>query len=97
MPGFDGTGPMGMGPMTGRGMGPCGRGYGRPFGFGRGWGSGRGLGFSGARRGYYGPAPVWREPTPAEEMSDLRAEAECLRGELNRIEKRIAELEKGKE
>lgn len=23
MPGFDGTGPMGMGPMTGRGMGYC--------------------------------------------------------------------------
>ena len=23
MPGFDGTGPMGMGPLTGRGMGFC--------------------------------------------------------------------------
>jgi len=23
MPGFDGTGPMGLGPMTGRGMGYC--------------------------------------------------------------------------
>ena len=30
MPGFDKTGPMGMGPGTGRGMGPClgGRGFG---------------------------------------------------------------------
>jgi len=28
MPRFDGTGPRGMGPMTGRGMGPCGGGYG---------------------------------------------------------------------
>ena len=26
MPRFDGTGPMGRGPMTGRGFGPCGRG-----------------------------------------------------------------------
>ncbi len=24
MPKFDGTGPQGMGPMTGRGLGPCG-------------------------------------------------------------------------
>jgi len=40
MPGFDGTGPMGQGPRTGRGMGPCGGmrhwlgcwgGYGRGF------------------------------------------------------------------
>ena len=26
MPRFDGTGPMGRGPLTGRGMGPCGGG-----------------------------------------------------------------------
>ena len=36
MPGGDGTGPMGRGPLTGRGMGSCGRGLGR--GFGRGYG-----------------------------------------------------------
>lgn len=41
MPGFDRTGPMGQGPMTGRGLGPCGggkaygRGYGRGFGYRR--------------------------------------------------------------
>lgn len=28
MPGFNGTGPMGIGPLTGRGFGPCGRGFG---------------------------------------------------------------------
>lgn len=42
MPGFDRTGPRGMGPMTGRGMGYCGGGmrcgYGRGFGRGCGWG-----------------------------------------------------------
>lgn len=50
MPGGDGTGPMGMGPMTGRGAGYCagfaGPGFaGRFFGggfFGRGRGGGRG-------------------------------------------------------
>jgi len=37
MPRFDGTGPMGQGPMTGRGLGPCGQGQkrGRGFGFRR--------------------------------------------------------------
>jgi len=37
MPGMDKTGPMGRGPLTGRGRGPCGRGagYGQGRGFGR--------------------------------------------------------------
>ncbi len=38
MPRFDRTGPRGMGPRTGRGMGPCGDGYGYGGGFGRGFG-----------------------------------------------------------
>ena len=57
MPGGDGTGPMGMGPMTGRAAGYCagyavpgfmnpmpgrGMGWGRGMGFGRGFGRGRG-------------------------------------------------------
>ncbi len=53
MPGGDRTGPLGLGPRTGRGLGYC-SGYGRPgfmtrffgrFGFaGRGWGRGAGRG-----------------------------------------------------
>jgi len=55
MPGGDGTGPQGQGPMTGRAAGYC-AGYptpgyanpiygrGRGFGFGRGFGRGRGRG-----------------------------------------------------
>lgn len=35
MPGQDQTGPLGQGPMTGRGMGFCGKGFRR--GFGRGF------------------------------------------------------------
>lgn len=38
MPGYDRTGPLGMGQMTGRGFGPCGRGLGMRRGFGRGYG-----------------------------------------------------------
>ncbi len=60
MPGGDGRGPMGMGPMTGRTAGYCagynvpgymnpvggrrGFGFGRGFGRGGGWGRGRGWG-----------------------------------------------------
>jgi len=40
MPNRDGTGPMGNGPRTGRGMGPCGGG----MRHGMGWGYGRGFG-----------------------------------------------------
>jgi hypothetical protein len=32
MPRYDGTGPFGAGPLTGRGLGPCGGGYGRGYG-----------------------------------------------------------------
>jgi hypothetical protein len=57
MPGRNGTGPMGQGAMTGRGLGYCtgnntavyGRGAG--CGFGRGFGRGMGLGY-GFRRGF---------------------------------------------
>lgn len=63
MPFGDGTGPMGMGPMTGRGMGYCAGfptpGYMNP-GFGRGWfGFGRGRG-RGWRHWYYATGmPGW--------------------------------------
>ncbi len=67
MPGFDGTGPMGAGPMTGGGWGPCnpsGRYYAGPVfggargfrgGFGPGFGQGRGYGRGFGRRGVFPP------------------------------------------
>ena len=71
MPGGDGSGPMGMGPMTGRAAGFC-AGYGVPgymnaygrggWGRGMGWGRGRGWGRGmGRGRGYgvAGVAPAW--------------------------------------
>ncbi|MDD5678825.1 MAG: DUF5320 domain-containing protein [Kiritimatiellae bacterium] len=57
MPAGDGTGPMGMGPMTGRAAGFC-AGYGMPgymnpiSGRGFGMGVGRGRGFWGGGRGW---------------------------------------------
>ena len=41
MPRRDGTGPMGLGSRTGRGMGPCCGGYGSGGGYGMGMGYGR--------------------------------------------------------
>lgn len=56
MPRGDGTGPMGIGPMTGRGAGYCARfptpGFMNPMGSRLGLGLGRGRAFS--RHGYYG-------------------------------------------
>jgi len=61
MPGFDGTGPMGLGPRTGGGFGfcppgggptPAGYAPGVVYGVGRGgipWGGGRGRAFGGGR------------------------------------------------
>ncbi len=62
MPWGDRTGPMGLGPRTGRGLGYC-NGYdspgytkgvpiGRGFGWGAGWGRGWGRGFGRGWRGF---------------------------------------------
>jgi hypothetical protein len=85
MPGFDRTGPWGYGPMTGRGLGPCGRGLARGFGRGRGmmWAPSPG----------YAPAYA---PTREQELADLRAEKELVERELEEIKARLTEIEKKK-
>ena len=105
-PGFDGTGPMGQGPMTGRAMGFCNGfnapGYANP-GFGRGMGFRRGFGF---RR--MAPAtPVYRAPVYPQqpqltkeqetqmleqETKAIEEEQKLLNKELEDIKKRIEEL-----
>lgn len=100
MPGFDGTGPQGAGPMTGGGRGFCNPAaniYGRRQGFGRGFGRGFGPGiWYGRARGQYQPfyGPAYPEG-PADELSSLKAEADYLKGTIDAINKRIDELEKG--
>ena len=109
MPGFDGTGPHGQGPMTGWGRGYCAMplsGIRRPF-FGRGfWGRGRGwrnwyraAGTPGwTRAGCAYPAfetyPNDPELTPTQEMSMLKQDAESLKAQLEDIQNRIETLEK---
>ena len=85
MPAFDGTGPQGAGPMTGRGMGPCakrggmGRGFG--YGFGRGMGMGRGLGR------FYGTGPAWSK-------QDLKDYKKALIEEMEDVDKELEENDK---
>ena len=105
MPGRDGSGPMGQGALTGRGLGPCGtnrtvRGFGRGFGAGavRGMRAGFGRGY----RNYENTraVPVVREPitniqseyTKEQELEDLKTEKETIERELKDVEQRIKEL-----
>ncbi|MBW3004341.1 DUF5320 domain-containing protein [Candidatus Woesearchaeota archaeon] len=85
MPAQDGTGPMGRGPMTGRGMGPCGAGMQRGSGFGRGMRGGRGW-F--CRFPFIEPVALTQE----EQKKVLEAEKEELEFELKRIKEKLDEI-----
>jgi hypothetical protein len=104
MPGRDGTGPMGLGPMTGRGAGYCG---GRNAA--QGAGRGRGLGFRGGRgagRGGYGRRNMfnatgltgWQRAATASpavnvEKQTLETEIETMQSQLDAMKKRLTEIE----
>lgn len=105
MPFGDRTGPGGLGPMTGRGMGFCngndmpgagigGRGRGgRGLGLSRGFGYHRGFGRLGR-----GCIPVtgpgwWRQPDPETERQMMEHEVKTLEQELAAVRKRLTELE----
>jgi len=77
MPGQDRTGPLGLGPLTGRGLGPCGRGLAFRRGFGRGFGW-----------RYVEPVALTRE----EEKKILEAELKEIETEKQEIEKRLKEM-----
>ena len=90
MPGFDGTGPLGRGPMTGRCMGRCaGARTGAGFGAGRGLGAGRGFASRAGRYSMGWSASITKE----QEIGDLKAERELMQKELDEINKRLSELE----
>ena len=89
MPAQDGTGPNGQGPMTGRGLGPCGGGVRR--GFGRGFGRGYGGGFGWRCRGRFLDT-TQVNLTKAEEKSILEAELKEVELEKQEIAKRLKEM-----
>ena len=88
MPGFDGSGPGGYGPGTGRGMGPCGRGLAMRRGFGRGFGRGRGFG-AGIFGNYAEHEPLSKEA----QKQLLEAELKRIEAEKTEITKRLTSLE----
>ncbi|MCD6367449.1 MAG: DUF5320 domain-containing protein [Candidatus Aenigmarchaeota archaeon] len=109
MPGGDGTGPMGMGPRTGRGLGYC-SGYNSP-GYTKGFpmGAGFGRGFRGRR--WFGFGRFWPRITSVinpfsrlsrddevkileDEKRALEEEIRAIKEELENINKRIEELKK---
>ena len=75
MPGFDRTGPSGLGPRTGRGSGPCGYGPGRRMGYGRGcdW-------------GYRAPITSQQEKEIlTEDMGALQKEIEAIKARIKEL------------
>ena len=81
MPGQDKTGPLGQGPLTGRGLGLCGRGIGfrRRLGMGFDRGVGQSVQF-----------------TKDQEKKILKSELEEIRTEMQEVEKRLKELKSTK-
>ena len=85
MPGFDGTGPWGMGPGTGWGLGPCGGGYAYRRGFGRGFRRGFGPGFG---RGF--GWRWWANYSLQDELEFLRSQKEFLEQRINELENELS-------
>ncbi|HCP15171.1 MAG TPA: hypothetical protein DIT32_05295 [Peptococcaceae bacterium] len=97
MPGRNGTGPLGQGTQTGRGLGFC-KGdptgvysVGSGCGFGRGMGYGRGLGF-GCRKGFGGYYAGRPDALAKEEI--LKEEKEILQSRLDIVSRQLDDLQK---
>lgn len=86
MPRGDGTGPWGLGPMTGRGLGYCPAYGARAFGPGPRWAWGRGR-YAGR---YWGAA----EPTVEEERAALQKQLDVIKAELAALDKLIDDRSK---
>lgn len=78
MPGGDGTGPLGQGPLTGRGLGPCGRGLAVRRRFGG--------------RSYRYPIAQQITLTKQEQKKILEEEKKELELELKAIQEKLKEL-----
>ncbi|HDP66938.1 MAG TPA: hypothetical protein ENN20_00380 [Candidatus Marinimicrobia bacterium] len=104
MPRGDGTGPTGMGPMTGRAAGYC-AGYDRPgfanpyvrggFGFGYGRGLGRGFrGGFGRGFGYYPVAPAYYGAPVSWNAPTKDQELEMLKQQASNFEQSLEDIKK---
>ncbi|HPA25425.1 MAG TPA: DUF5320 domain-containing protein [bacterium] len=89
MPAFNGTGPKGIGPMTGRGLGPCERGQTYSRGIGRGLGKGlkRGLGLG------RGVSVGYRQLTKDEETINIKTYISDLEAELQDVNEYLKDFQ----
>ena len=89
MPGQDRTGPLGQGPLTGKGLGLCGGGLGKGFGRGRGFGW---------RARVTQAMPIQQaQPTVITEKQEkefLEQDLTALKEEMKEIEERLKEFKK---
>jgi hypothetical protein len=100
MPGFDGTGPRGMGPMTGGGRGFCSpwgigaafAGYGMPARAGYGYPYYGRAGMPYSAYGMPATVPLAPQMTREQELDSLKNQAQAMRGQLGQIEARIQQL-----
>jgi hypothetical protein len=93
MPGFDGSGPNGMGPMTGGGRGFC-----NPRGSITGrYAPPRRVNYAFPQYGTYGFRSFAPRITREQELEFLKGQAEALRDELKELETEIDKLSAKKE
>lgn len=88
MANFDGTGPQGAGPRTGKGMGNCTGGANRAYGCPRGRGGRGARGMGRGYRAYQGTQVI----TEKEEKEMLQDDAKYLEEELKAIKERLSEI-----
>ncbi|MBN1691725.1 MAG: DUF5320 domain-containing protein [Dehalococcoidia bacterium] len=89
MPGFDGTGPAGMGPMTGGGRGFC-----SPWGIRTRAGIYSAAAYRPYPYNYYAASPFSSTMGRQQEIESLISQTTALKRQLDHIEKRIKELQK---
>lgn len=88
MPGKDGTGPWGYGPLTGGRRGYCAGGGGNPGGGGRGWRNQfHATGLSGWQRAQHADAPA------TEQIGDASHPLAGLASKLSEVVERLERLE----
>jgi hypothetical protein len=100
MPGFDGTGPRGLGPITGGGRGFCAVPlspsspiYTVKGDYPPSYGVPESTPYYGTRLSTAGAVPFASQMTRKQEFDFIKNQAQALRGQLKQIEARIQQLE----